>query len=168
VQPICYVAGANYVGVYGVGEPGVDGNGVFFRGSAVRVADITDGMSGTLCVGERSTLINSGRGQATWVGKVTDSQFWSCSFAGTTIDPDAGGSCVTEDGSGMTLGHTGEGRGPGDPYSDTNMFYGRHGGRGANFLFCDGHVRFLSRSMNYNIYKALSTRSQGEVISNDF
>ena len=31
--PICDVAGSNYIGVFGIGEPGVNGEGVFFRGS---------------------------------------------------------------------------------------------------------------------------------------
>ena len=35
-DPICDVAGSNYVGVFGIGEPGVDGNGVFYRGSFTR------------------------------------------------------------------------------------------------------------------------------------
>ena len=69
-DPICDVAGSNYVGVFGVGEPGVDGDGVFYRDSFTRFADITDGLSKTLCVGERSTNLNLGRGQATWVGAV--------------------------------------------------------------------------------------------------
>jgi prepilin-type processing-associated H-X9-DG protein len=67
----------------------------------------------------------------------------------------------------MTLGHTGEGHGPGDLYGDVNQFLSRHG-RGAHFLFCDGHVKYLQNSMNYATYKALSTRALGEVISNDF
>ena len=28
--PICDVAGSNYIGVFGIGEPGVNGEGVFF------------------------------------------------------------------------------------------------------------------------------------------
>ena len=28
----------------------------------------------------------------------------------------------------------------------------------AHFLFCDGHVRYLTSSMDYTTYKALSTR----------
>ena len=168
VRPICDVAGANYVGVFGIGEPGVDGDGLFFRNSAVRLAEITDGLSQTLCVGERGTDINLGRGRATWVGKVTASQFWSCNFAGGDLDPDAGGFCVTEDGSGMILGHSGEGKGPGDRYSDTTQFYGRHSARGANFLYGDGHVRFLSRTINYSVYKALCTRASGELVSQDY
>jgi prepilin-type processing-associated H-X9-DG protein len=67
----------------------------------------------------------------------------------------------------MTLGHTGEGHGPGDPFSDVNQFTSGHG-RGANFLYCDGHVRYLSNSINYATYKALSTRSASELISGDY
>jgi prepilin-type N-terminal cleavage/methylation domain-containing protein/prepilin-type processing-associated H-X9-DG protein len=164
-QPICDVAGANYVGVYGVGEPGVDGDGVFFRNTTVRPADVTDGLSQTLAAGERSILLSAGRGQATWVGTVPGAQFYSCGVS--TGDPDASGPCVKEDGSGMTLGHTGEGHGPGDLWGDVNQFLSRHG-RGAHFLFCDGHVRYLQSSIHYPTYKALSTRASGEVISNDF
>jgi prepilin-type N-terminal cleavage/methylation domain-containing protein/prepilin-type processing-associated H-X9-DG protein len=166
VIPLCDVAGSNYIGVFGVGEPGVDGDGVFFRNISVRFTDITDGLSQTLCVGERSIQLKKGRGQATWVGAVAGAQFWSCD-ANAIGDPDASGPCVKEDGSGMTLGHTGEGHGPGDPYSDVNQFTSRHG-RGSNFLFCDGHVKYLNNSIDYATYKALSTRSASEVVSGDY
>jgi prepilin-type N-terminal cleavage/methylation domain-containing protein/prepilin-type processing-associated H-X9-DG protein len=162
-DPICDVAGANYVGVFGLSEPGVDGEGIFFRDSFVRFIDVTDGLGQTLCVGERSIRLNAGRGHATWSGAVPGSQLWSC--APDPFDPDAG-VCRREDGSGMVLGHTGEGFGPGDLMGDVNQFLSRHG-RGAYFLFCDGHVRFLKQSMDYQIYKALSTRNWGEVVSDD-
>jgi prepilin-type N-terminal cleavage/methylation domain-containing protein len=157
-DPICDVAGSNYVGMFGIGEPGVDGNGVFYRGSVTRFTDVTDGLTHTLCVGERSTNLNLGRGQATWAGAVPGAVFWSC--APNPFDPD-GGTCVREDGSGMILGHTGEGHGPGDPYGDVNQFLSRHG-RGSYFLSCDGH------EMSYRVYKALSTRAGGEIISDDY
>jgi prepilin-type processing-associated H-X9-DG protein len=163
--PICEVSGSNYIGVFGVGEPGVDGDGVFCRNSAVRPADVNDGLSQTLCVGERSISLNGGRGLATWVGSVPGAMFWSCGPA--TGDPDQAGPCLEEDGSGMTLGHTGEGHGPGDPWGDVNQFLSRHG-RGSHFLFCDGHVAYLRNSINYATYKALSTRASGEVVSSDF
>ena len=63
----------------------------------------------------------------------------------------------------MTLGHTGEGHGPGDLRGDVNQFASNHE-RGAFFLFCDGHVTFLHSSMSYPLYKALSTRANGEVV----
>ncbi len=162
--PICDVAGSNYVGVFGIGEPGVDGDGVFFRNSFVRLAQITDGLSNTLFVGERSISLRAGRGEATWVGTVPGAQLWSC--VPDPYDPD-GGVCRHEDGSGMVLGHTGEGHGPGDPFSDVNQFLSRHG-RGAHFLYGDGHVRFLRDSINYPTYKALSTRAGGEVFSDGY
>lgn len=164
-KPICDVASSNYVGVFGIGEPGVDGEGVFFRNSLIGPRDITDGMSTTLCVGERSTNLNLNRGQATWVGSVPGAVFWSC--APNSIDPDAGGACHSEDGSGMTLGHTGEGHGPGDPRGDINQFLSRHG-RAAHFLFCDGHAKLLQGTINYAAYKAMSTRGEGEIISDGY
>ena len=59
-DPICDVAGSNYVGVFGIGEPGVNGDGVFYRNSFTGYSDITDGLSQTLCVGERSTNLEPG------------------------------------------------------------------------------------------------------------
>jgi prepilin-type processing-associated H-X9-DG protein len=161
---LCDVAGSNYVGVFGIGEPGVNGEGVFFRGSYVPYVAITDGLSQTICVGERSQNLQQGRGMATWTGSVPGANIWSC--APNPTDPDSG-TCVEEDGSGMILGHTGEGHGPADPYADVNQFISRHAG-GCFFLFCDGHVRFLRKEMNYQVYKALSTRSRAEVISDDY
>ena len=75
---ICNVAGSNYVGVYGIGEPGVNGQGIFYRGSFVPLQSITDGLSQTICVGERSLNLNLGRGMATWVGSVPGATLWSC------------------------------------------------------------------------------------------
>jgi prepilin-type N-terminal cleavage/methylation domain-containing protein/prepilin-type processing-associated H-X9-DG protein len=178
--PICDIAGSNYVGMFGIGEPGVNGEGVFFRGSAIRIIDISDGLTRTLAVGERCvnpnspypkavnvgpTIHNVGQGHATWVGAVPDAQLWSC--APIPFDSDGGGTCVREDGSGMTLGHTGEGHGPGDPRSDVNQFLSKHA-RGSHFLYCDGHVEFLKQSINYQTYKALSTRALGEAIQDGY
>jgi prepilin-type N-terminal cleavage/methylation domain-containing protein/prepilin-type processing-associated H-X9-DG protein len=163
-QSICDVGGSNYVGVFGITEPGVDGQGVFFRGSYIPLQVITDGLSQTISVGERSENLQQGRGMATWTGAVPGANLWSC--APNPYEADAG-TCVQEDGSGMTLGHTGEGHGPGDPYGDVNQFTSRHV-RGAYFLYCDGHVQYLRKEMDYATYLALSTRNGGEIISNDY
>lgn len=154
---ICNVGSSNYVGMFGFSEPGVDGEGVFFRNSNIAFADITDGLSQTIAVGERSHRL----GEATWTGSVTGAL-----LAG---DPSDGiGQIVPEHGSGMVLGHAGERHGPGDPRSDANQFYSRHSGGGVQFLFADGHVSFLASSLNYHTYVALSTRAGGETVSGEY
>src|SRR5262249_7759625 len=64
------IAFANYVAMFGTPEitdnPGA-GNGVFFRNSKVRIADIADGTSNTLMIGERSSNL----ALSTWTGAVT-------------------------------------------------------------------------------------------------
>ena len=76
--PICDLAGSNYIGVFGITEPGVSGEGVFFRGSYMPLTSITDGLSQTICVGERSANLQQGRGRATWVGSTPGANLWSC------------------------------------------------------------------------------------------
>ena len=162
--PICDLAGCNYVGVFGITEPGVSGEGVFFRGSYMPLTKITDGLGHTLCAGERSSNLQQGRGRATWVGSTPGANLWSC--APNPYEADAG-TCVEEQGSGAILGHTGEGHGPGDPYGDVNQFISQHG-RGCFFLYCDGHVQYLRKEINYQVYLALSTRNWGEIISDGY
>jgi len=156
VRDICRVASANYVGMYGLGEPGPDGDGLFFRDSLVRLRDIRDGTSQTLAVGERAHRL----GEATWTGSVTGAIMYP-------TDGDAIGRYATESSSGMVLGHAGEGVGPGDPRSDVNQFYSFHSGRGVHFVFADGHVAFLKSTTSYRVYKALATRAGGEVVPAD-
>ncbi len=149
---ICTVAAANYVANFGVGEPGVDGDGIFYRNSSVNIADIIDGTSSTLMVGERSFY----HAEATWTGAVTGSDL------GPT--PNSPLPVQTENASNFVLAHTGESfEGPGNP-KEINHYTSRHTG-GGNFLFGDGHVAYLNRSTTYATYKALSTRSKGEVIA---
>jgi prepilin-type processing-associated H-X9-DG protein len=156
-QNICQVAPSNYVGMYGNGEPGPLGDGLFFRNSKVGLRDITDGTAQTLAVGERSHRL----GEATWVGPVTNAIMFP-------TDNDDIGRYRTETSSGMVLGHVGEGVGPGDRRGDVNQFYSLHSSGGVNFLFADGHVTFLKSAMNYQAYKALATRAGGEVVSSEF
>ena len=111
-HPICDVAGSNYTGVFGIGEPGVDGEGIFFRNSFVRLVDIKDGLTNTMCggravVGDRTLdrgYVDLGRRRARGPALVVRPRTRSTPTAAPAS---------REDASGMTIGHTGEGNGPG-------------------------------------------------------
>ncbi|HEY2837863.1 MAG TPA: DUF1559 domain-containing protein [Pirellulales bacterium] len=153
---ICDVAPSNYVAMYGSTEPGVDGDGMFFRNSHIRLAEITDGTSTTIAAGERSHEL----GVATWAGSVTGAILFD-------DDGDAIGRAHPEEGSGMILGHAGEKSTPGNPDSDVNQFYSQHGA-GANFLYADGHCGYITSSVDYDTYRAMSTRGGGEPVAGGF
>jgi prepilin-type N-terminal cleavage/methylation domain-containing protein/prepilin-type processing-associated H-X9-DG protein len=155
-QNICDVATSNYVAMYGTSDPGIDGDGIFFRDDNVSVANVTDGLSQTIAVGERSYAL----GQSTWVGSVTGASLFP-------IDNDGIGYPRLEAGPGMTLGQSGGNYGPGDPRGEVNQYHSRHSG-GVNFVFADGHVAFLKTTLYYKTFQALSTRAGGEVVSGDY
>jgi len=50
--------------------------------------------------------------------------------------------------------------------SNNGAFGSFHSG-GTNFVFADGSVHFLKDTVNLNVYRALSTRNLGEVLSSD-
>ena len=154
ISETCAVAPASYTGNYGVGEPGVEGDGVFFRNSQVKIADISDGTSQTLMCGERSYRYS----ETNWVGAVT----------GSSNVPSPGSPLVLEadNSSNFILSHVGEMMSGGQP-GEINNFSSSHAG-GITYLFADGHVRLLTSSTNTQTLKALATRSGGEAISGDY
>ena len=156
-QQICQVAPSNYAAMYGTTDPGIDGDGIFFRNSNIGLKEITDGSSQTIAVGERSHKL----GEATWVGAVTDAVLYPTNNDGV-------GYPRTESAPGMTLGHAGGRRGPGDPQGEVNQYHSLHYGGGVIFLFADGHCAFLKTTMDNKTYKALATRAGGELVSGDY
>ncbi len=154
VSTICDVAAANYVGVFGVSEPGVDGEGIFFRNSKIAIKDITDGTSKTMIAGERSFRWS----EATWTGAVTKANVFP--------PTDSPAQYIVENASAMILGHTSEGP-PNAPGTEANNFSSAHV-QGANMLFADGHARFIPTSIDRFVFRYLSTRAGGETISGDY
>ena len=147
---VCDVAAANYVANYGVSEPGIDGEGLFFRNSDVAMRDITDGTSTTLAVGERSQRWC----EATWVGAVTNASLFP--------SPTSPAVPFVQNASSMILGHTFEGP-PNASGLEGNNFSSAHSG-GANFVFADGHVKFIGQSLDRLAFRNLSTRKGKEII----
>ena len=157
---ICDVASSDYVGCFGTGDvsdiPGRDyGEGLFFRNRSVRIAEITDGTSQTLAVGEKSQNL----ARATWTGAIAHAAVPINELqAEDGLSPEGGGALV--------LAHTGELDGPNSKPAHADQFWGRHPG-GANFVFADGSVRFIKEKRPLAIFQAIATRRGGEVISAD-
>jgi len=159
------VGTGNYVGMYGTGEVGAApgrGNGMFFRNSRITFADITDGTSQTLAVGERSHNLS----YVTWTGRAVGGYlFKTSSFEGGTdtfaVEP--------EESFTMIIGPVGVEDGPrtpNHPMAHVEDYWSRHPG-GVNFLFADGSVRFIKNSISPSIFQSLATRAGGEVVSAD-
>ncbi len=166
------VARSNYVGMFGNPEITLDPGylsdptqypeyalthrGVFYRNYAVRAEDVTDGLSNTIFVGERSSNL----AYSTWTGSVTGGQVPPNGPDPFNWPPE--GAPV------LTLGHTGDASDvpphtPNSPVAHVDDFWSFHPA-GANFLFGDGSVHMISNGISPSVWWALGTRAGGEII----
>ena len=168
------VATANYIGIYGYGSvtssPGKPVEpGIFYRNSKVRLADVKDGTSLTVCVGERthdhnytSTSVN-----------VDANSSWYAAIPG--VNRSAGMAMMpmmTEGPASLVLGHVGQpamGMMPAmnhPPMTTDHIvnFSSKHNG-GCHFLLCDGSVHFFSQLMDYDLFHNLGVRLDGNAIN---
>ena len=141
-------------------------NGPIYRNSHVSVAGVTDGLSNTVVAGEKTPYL----ADASWVGIIPGYRHFAYNAfasAGT------GGLGVNYDYASAILAvHSGPSlyedpvviHPPNSPLGHTDEMYSLHPG-GANVLFGDGSVRFVKQSINLLAWQAMSSRSNGEVIS---
>ena len=126
--------------------------GVFYRNSRTKVRDITDGLSNTLALGERTNgPIRTSSGVAH--GHSSFETAWCCSAREISDLPDDHGH--------MVLFET-QYR-PNEIDSDDKGVSAPHVGIG-QFALCDGSVRPISENIDKSVYDHLGTRSGGEVI----
>ncbi len=140
-------------------------NGVMYRNSRIRIASVTDGLSNTVFVGERTPYLSD----ADWPGVVPNSrhfaynQFASLGTGGAGINHDDGGSYVGAH-SGPSIYEVPQViHPPNSPLGHTDEMYSLHPG-GANVLLGDGSVHFIDESIALSIWSALSSRNGGEVV----
>jgi prepilin-type N-terminal cleavage/methylation domain-containing protein/prepilin-type processing-associated H-X9-DG protein len=128
------IAKSNYVGS---GGNAGGGDGIFDTNSRVKMTHITDGTSSTILAGERdsgSVAANDGRYAAVWAGVSSESELTSPGQAvlGYTeyrmFDGYTGTSIVSN-------------------YTDRAYGSQHNGKSGANFLLCDGSVRWINKSV---------------------
>ena len=143
------LAVANYVGVFGTSD--IDdclttpnspcaGEGAFFQNSRIQFRDFTDGLSGTITVGEHKTRRDSGfNWTSTWAGVVANGDDAIVRILGT-------------------CDHT-----PNHPANHIDDFSSHHVG-GAFFVLGDGSVRFINTNIDLGVYQHLATRSAGDIV----
>jgi len=147
------VSGSNWCwGTYTNTPPGVtcdgldNGNGIFWRSDykrPLRMVNISDGTSNTLMVGED-------------IGKLNLHNGWP--YSNSTC-----GTCSIPLNNALQPGQPGYGNA--DDWPNVYSFRSRHTG-GGNFGLADGSVRFVSQTIDLNLYRNLSTYAGNEVTGN--
>jgi len=168
--PINDLAVCSYVGCLGGGDPAnapnytamyeqLPFNGMFHRNTAIRVADITDGTSNTIGLGERMSRFSPNG----WAGVIPG--------AATVFSPEEAarrGQAV-----GVTARppitqvsvHVRSG-GPNAPTGSPGGFASPHPG-GCLFLNMDGSTRLIPNSVSLPTFRNLAGRNDGNVIASE-
>jgi prepilin-type N-terminal cleavage/methylation domain-containing protein/prepilin-type processing-associated H-X9-DG protein len=129
----------------------MDFGGVFYQNSKTKFADITDGSSNTLCVGECKFDEKSGQTACIWAG-----------MSGWVAPGASSGSVRISDVMWYVDQATAQVNG-----TAPQAFSSRHP-NGAEFGFCDGSVRFFRNGSDPNVIRFLAGRNDGVIVNNDF
>jgi prepilin-type N-terminal cleavage/methylation domain-containing protein/prepilin-type processing-associated H-X9-DG protein len=139
-------------------------NGVFHRNSRIRIADITDGTSHTIGIGERSSDFVQG----TWVGVVpAEEMVYNQTSPPPQFNLALNQPCQNWRPPITAVVVHGRQYVPNDPTGSPASFHGPHQ-NGSNFLMMDGSCRYIDATISLTTFRALCTRNNGEVISEDF
>lgn len=137
--PMFLVGKSNYAGVFGLSEiedvPSA-GEGVFYHNSRLTFASVSDGLSNTLLIGERGSRL----GSSVWTGVIPGANNAKARIVGSADH---------------TPNH------PDHHFDDFSSFHPQ----GVHFLVGDGSVQRINDQINPAVYRAMVTRSGGEVVS---
>lgn len=162
--------GTSYAGNHSDIETPIDttNKGVFFLNSHVTFDDIEDGSANTIFFGEhiqlagdlgwasgtRSTLRNAG--EPINFGKSSIMSSWGGSSPATSPSAEDKEAEEEVDADGNPKPNR---KPPPDPVGGYSSYHPQ----GANFAFGDGTVRFLRTTINPNVFRQLSNRSDGQL-----
>ena len=126
--------------------PRPDGNGMLFNSSHVKIAEVSDGTSNTLFVGEIPSVksTNSSTGLP-----VESGQFW---LTWNVMSTQNGINLPLRLGTDAT------------PWNVNLYSFGSHHPGGCHFLYADGSSHFVVETISQHTLEALTTRAGGETI----
>jgi prepilin-type N-terminal cleavage/methylation domain-containing protein len=133
------VAKSNYPAMFGtleIEDSPYAGDGMFFGNSKIKFADVTDGLSNTLMIGERGSRL----GRSVWHGSIPDAAEAHARVLG-----------IADHAPNDSIGH----------FDDFSSYHSA----GVNFLRGDGSASFLSESMDLTAYRAMATRAGQEIVT---
>jgi prepilin-type N-terminal cleavage/methylation domain-containing protein/prepilin-type processing-associated H-X9-DG protein len=159
-----YVGNSGQDEAWGYSPPILDwrrvSSGPLYRNSRIRIAEVTDGLSNTVFVGEHTTISDK-----TWVGVVPGS--YSC-----PRDPHRFPFSECDHGATYVLCHSGPATDepgivhpPSFPTCHVCQMYAPWSGGGGNVLMGDGSVRYVATTINLDVWAAMSSCALGEVFS---
>jgi prepilin-type N-terminal cleavage/methylation domain-containing protein len=138
----CEVAAANYIAIFGSTTMGscyntatATPNGTFVFREGCRLADIMDGLSQTLVVGERHSSLFP----TTWLGVIPGAAHAPARVVGVArTSPNSA--------------------------SGAMHAFSSHHPAGANFTAADGSVKLVASTIDATVFQAMATRAGGEVV----
>jgi prepilin-type N-terminal cleavage/methylation domain-containing protein len=150
---------SSYAGLIGTSDHENNGafDGVFFRNGRIKIGQITDGTSKTICVGERMSRMAEG----TWLGSITGSEvvhadgWWQRLNYPTRSHNYRPANC-------HVTCHI-RSSGPNVSTNSPSGFFSPHT-NGCNFLNADTSVRLISDNVDLATFRALATRAGGEAV----
>ena len=156
-----YVLNAGRLGcwAYTTDNQSLLADGPFFRNSATRHSQITDGLSNTVFMGEHTPMLS----EKTWVGIIPGAAvcpkprfaFGGCDFAGNLVLSHSGPDPMEV----PTVIHP-----PNSRLAHVDQMYANHAG-GAQVLLGDGSVRFIKETIHQPTWTAICNINGGEVVS---
>jgi prepilin-type N-terminal cleavage/methylation domain-containing protein/prepilin-type processing-associated H-X9-DG protein len=164
-KTVVNAAASSYTACVGGDESdttGATGSGIFYRNSRTRIADITDGSSNTILIGERAWTQANG--------------IWAGAVSGAVIvrgpeNRNPGSGAGSYPAATLVLAHSHFNNAATDTDGGLDDFSSRHPG-GSNFVFADGSVHFIRTipgdlpegyTADCLVFQALGTRNGGEV-----